>query len=119
MKPTTRQEVRAIVDEAKRAGKPITANIIWGLISREMPYQNVLTLLSLMVRANQLNLTPGVATGAMGKPAGTYEPGAKPVTSERGAQQEYYPRMMGFREHARLVEARKDAREWLEQRSAA
>lgn len=109
MKTTVRSEVHQIVTRAQLAGKPITSLLIWGSIERQMPYQNALTLLSLMVRAEQLVNTPGEAVGASGKPPGTYTTGPMPVRSERGAQ-EYFPRMLGNMEHKRLKDARAAAR---------
>lgn len=104
-----RTEIRAILEQAKLAGKPIEAQVIWGLLSFDASRDALANLLSLMVRDKQVVRTPGTGTGP-GNP-GTYEPGPVPVGNTRDSVSSF----MGFREHSRLVDARKAARAWLKQ----
>lgn len=113
---TIRSEIRQIVDEAKRAGKPITSQIIWGLLTREVPEDSFVNLLSMMVRAEQLVKLPGPGVGK-GSP-GYYEPGPKPLVEKRGAI-ERFGKSMGFMAHRRLEDAKAAAMEWAGQEAVA
>lgn len=101
-KPETpvRTEIRAIVDEAKRAGKPITARIIWGLLSRDIPERSFTATLSFMVRDRQLVLERHC-----------YTPGPEPVTETRARPTLGFG-LLGNMAMKRLVSARKEARRW-------
>lgn len=113
---TIRAEARAIVDEAKLAGKPITARIIWGLMSREVPEDSFVNLLSSMCGSHQLvrvEAPPELASNG----ASCYEPGPVVVTDGGGAR-DGLSRLMGNMEHRRLEKARAAARKWLKQPAA-
>lgn len=103
---TVRAEIRAIVDDAKLRGKPITSEIIWGLLARAVPELSCKNVLAMMVRAQQVRRFDNTAGGK----SGFYEPG--PVAVNEGRAIERCSMIMGFREHARLMAARKAAREW-------
>lgn len=102
---TIRAEIRGIVDDAKARGRPITSNIIWGLLAREVPEDSCKNLLSMMVRAHQV---VRVKQGD-GQPS-SYEPGPVPVRDH--GSRERFSMMMGNREHGRLEKARDQARKW-------
>lgn len=111
---TIRAEIHELVTAAKTAGKPITANIIWGSLSQDVCEAACINLLSLMVREGQVIRVAGDGTGK-GNP-GTYEPGPNPIRNARESMSSF----MGFREHGRLMDARKGARAfWKEGRKAA
>lgn len=103
-----RLEIRQIVDNAKRAGKPITAQIIWGLLTREVPEDSFNNILSMMCRAEQLIRVPGDRQAKWNPHF--YEPGPKPITDKRSVDR--FSMIMGNMQHKRLLEARAAARRW-------
>ena len=106
-----RAEVRAIVDEAKRIGRPITAEIIWGLLSREMGSASFRPLLSTMVHDRELMLMPQQwRPGMRGRAPGMYEPGPAPVVQLAPLRPQH--RGLSNRQHGRLTEARAAALAW-------
>ncbi len=107
-----REEIREIVDEAQRAGRSITATLIWGLVSHDVPDSRVTAELSVMVKARQLDKVP--AAGVGGKVC--FVPGPQPVKS-RGREQRGF--FMGAMMHKRLLGARAAARKWLREGKVA
>lgn len=108
---TARAEIRALVDRAKRDGRRITSQIIWGSLEREVPEDSFVTLLSSMCGSHQLTKVPITdAPSKRGGHACYYEPG--PVEVKDGKRRERCSRAMGFMAHKRLVDAREAARVW-------
>lgn len=103
-----RIEIRQIVDNAKRAGKPVTAQIIWGLLTRDVPEDSFNNILSMMCRAQQLVKVPG--DGQAKWNPHFYEPGPKPITDKRAVDR--FSMIMGNMQHKRLLNARAAARKW-------
>lgn len=101
---TIRAEIRAVVDEAKRVGRPVTDEIVWGLLEREVPEDSFRSTLWSMVGRHQITKVdlPDGRTG--------FEPG--PVGVKDAKRRERHTRAMGFMAHKRLVEARAAARKW-------
>lgn len=105
-----RSEIRRIVDEAKRAGRPITSQIIWGLIERDVPEDSFANILSSMCGRKQVVRIAGDAKGHHGGAPGFYEPGPVAVPATRS--QDRISKSMGFQALARLRAARAAARAW-------
>lgn len=111
-----RSEIRALVDEANRAGKPISARIIWGLLTRDVPQYALENLLSSMCGSHQLVKVE--AKTPQGKAAPSfYSPGPVPVHESN--RREQIMKSMGFMEMKRLREARADAQSWAKARRRA
>lgn len=114
---TLRAEIRAIVDEAHRAGKPIGSHVIWGLVTRELPESRIAAEINVMVKCSQLvSVIPPEGYCADSR-IRVYEPGPVAVVESGRARQG--DQFMGNMEHMRLIEAREVARKWLRGEVAA
>lgn len=96
---TLRQQIRAIVDRAHAAGKPITWRVIWGLLDEDIDEKVVGVEISNMVKRGELTLLnhhygPGENT-----------PSARSFGTWRSS-------LLGFKQMARLIDAREQARQW-------
>jgi hypothetical protein len=109
---TVRADIRALVDQAQRAKRPITSQIIWGLLSREIPEDSFTALLSSMCGSHQLTKVepPAALEPKRGAKAWCYEPG--PVDVVDGRRRERVSMSMGNMAHRRFVEAKAAARRW-------
>lgn len=105
-----RTEIRAIVDQAHAAGKPISAALIWGLVTRDVPEASLLQTLSIMCQRKCL--VKETAPDGTFERRGTmmYLPGPEPVPDT--GKPERSSGMLGNMAHRRLMEARKTARRW-------
>jgi hypothetical protein len=105
-------EIRELVEEAKRIGKPVTLKIIWGMLSRDVPEQSVKQTVAIMCGKRQLlKVEPTERTQkGRGAIACFYEPGPEPVTAKERQERPYG--MLGNMAHRRLVTARAEARKW-------
>jgi hypothetical protein len=81
---TIRAEIRHIVDEAFAARKPITADVIWGLLSRDVPEDSFKAVLNSMIASHQLTRIAG--DKGKGTP-GSYEPGPVEVRDAERTRQ--------------------------------
>lgn len=99
-----RLEIRAIVDRAHAAGKPISGRIIWGLLAEDAQENRFRMELSLMVKRGELRLVM--------QPLGpaTYEPGEKPAGTKSNGT--WHSGLLGNKAMLRLLDAREEAREW-------
>lgn len=113
-----RQEMHAIVVEAHRAGRPIGAELIWGLLTRDVSLRRVTSELTWMQRGDQVRAQPapkGMFEG--GHKHNVYTPGPAAVPAARGGR--YFDEFLGAMEALRLQAARAQARKWLREGKVA
>lgn len=113
-----RQEIHAIIVEAHRAGRPIGASLIWGMLTRDVSLKRVTSELTWMQRGDQVRAEP--APEGMFDSAhrhNVYVPGPVAVPASRGGRS--FDEFLGSMEMLRLRAARAVAKKWLKEGKAA
>jgi hypothetical protein len=103
---TLAQEIRQIVEAAQQAGKPISYQIIWGLLSTDVPETTLSPELTRYCRNGWLTSQRG-EQGLL-----VYLPGPTAIPETNKGRERGFG-MMGYMQLRRLEDARKAAKAWL------
>lgn len=102
-----RAEIREVIDRGERLGVPLTSELLWGSIAREVPKRSFLSEVSQLVTRNEA-LMARPPEGVFDRQCFVYKPGPVPVPQNDSRPQAH--RSMGFMERRRLMDARAKAR---------
>lgn len=108
-----RSEVRSFIDLAAERGTPVDRELLWGLVSRDVPEDSFGQVLAAMTRARQIEKRKQPHDGREGRMPVLYVPG--PERAPQGRATESFPKSMGNMQMLRLLEAREKARWWLKE----